>query len=129
MLNPEQEGPNLWGAIGGFSAALAVILGAFGAHMLEGQVNSSQMNAFETAAQYHLIHAVGLVAISMLQPHLLRLAAPLILAGMVLFSGSLYAFALTGIVFFGAITPLGGVSFIAGWGAFGLAALRGRKQP
>ncbi len=124
----EAEKPNLYGAIGAFLAALAVVLGAFGAHLLEEQLTPNRMKAFETAVLYHLVHAVGLILVSRMGPHVRRLAAPLLLAGIVLFSGSLYVLTMTGLGALGAVTPLGGICFILGWGAVGTALLRGRRK-
>ena len=100
--------------------ALAVGLGAFGAHALKAQLAPDALAIWQTAVQYHAWHALGLFGIGLLLhrapgDRLLRTAAWLLLAGIVLFSGSLYALALTGVRMLGAITPFGGVAFIAGW--------------
>lgn len=111
-------------ALGAVSAALAVATGAFGAHALDGIATPERIETWRTAAHYHLVHALALVAIGLVLAHqdgrLLRTAGWLFLTGTVLFAGSLYALVLTGITVLGAITPLGGVAFIAGW--LGLAA-------
>lgn len=105
----------MWVRIGAAMGGLAVALGAFGAHGLKSRVTDAHLlEVWDTAARYHLVHAVALVALG-------ALAAPpratgwLWLVGIALFSGSLYAMTLTGVRALGAITPLGGVAFIAGW--------------
>lgn len=118
--------------LAGLSGALAVIAGAFGAHGLQGRLEPRLLASFTTAAQYHLIHAVamGVAALTARDGRAApraRLAAMLFLAGTVLFSGSLYALALSGIRFFAFVTPVGGVAFIAGWIMLALAALKLEK--
>ena len=103
-------------AIGAVMLALAVALGAFGAHGLRGKLDAYSMSVYEKAVFYHFIHALGLLFI----PHLSRsksadLACWLLMAGILLFSGSLYLLAVTGVRTLGMITPLGGASFIAAW--------------
>jgi uncharacterized membrane protein YgdD (TMEM256/DUF423 family) len=98
----------------------AVALGAFGAHMLRGQLDPQMTAVWQSAVQYHSWHALALLCIGSLLLHFpqnrgLKLAAWLFVAGIVLFAGSLYAVALTGMRSLGAITPLGGVAFLAGW--------------
>lgn len=108
-------------AIGALCGALAVIIGAFGAHGLksmaeESRISVSQLSAFETGASYHLIHAVLLTIIGIVTAGKYRNAAGLFtLFGMVLFSGSLYAYGISGITVFAMITPLGGLCYILGW--------------
>jgi uncharacterized membrane protein YgdD (TMEM256/DUF423 family) len=125
----DRKNPSTWVALGAILAALAVIAGAFGAHGLHDRLSAADLSVFETAARYHLIHAVGLIAVGVAQRHWpsrwLVASAWLLLAGVVLFSGSLYVLALTGTRWLGAVTPLGGVSFIAGWVALAVGALRG----
>lgn len=113
-----------FGAIAGL---LAVAFGAFGAHALRGRLDAPARAIFETAVQYHFYHslallAVGLLAVSASDTNLLKSGGWLFTIGLFLFSGSLYALSLTGVKWLGAITPLGGLAFIAGWGclaAFG----------
>jgi len=98
----------------------AVALGAFGAHLLRGRLDPPMLAVWQTAVQYHAWHALALLGVGSLLPHWPRkrglgLAAWLFLAGIVLFAGSLYALALTGVPALGAITPIGGVAFLAGW--------------
>lgn len=98
--------------------ALAVGMGAFGAHGLKARLSVDMLAVWNTAAHYHLIHAVVLLALALHAQATGRtggVAFPLMLAGVVLFSGSLYAMALTGIRGLGAITPIGGLCLIAGW--------------
>jgi uncharacterized membrane protein YgdD (TMEM256/DUF423 family) len=107
-------------------AALAVLLGAFGAHGLKFRLTHEMMAIYQTAVQYHMWHALGLaiVALTLLkwpELNLLSWAASLMVAGIVLFSGSLYALALTQIKLVGAITPFGGVAFIIAWILFAAA--------
>jgi uncharacterized membrane protein YgdD (TMEM256/DUF423 family) len=117
-----------WLAIAALAGASAVLLGAFAAHGLNGRISGAAQSIFDTGARYHLCHALalGLAALAMRGPARprARLAAMLFLAGIVLFSGSLYLLALTGIRAFGFITPLGGLAFIFGWLALGMAALK-----
>ncbi|MBK7469275.1 MAG: DUF423 domain-containing protein [Betaproteobacteria bacterium] len=108
--------------------ALAVALGAFGAHALKARLAADALAVWQTAVQYHAWHALGLLGIGLWQrqapePRALRVASLLLAAGIVLFSGSLYALALTGVRGLGAVTPFGGVAFIAGWLALAKAAL------
>lgn len=116
-------------AIGTIMAGLAVAFGAFGAHALEGRVEASLIAVYETGARYHFYHALALIAVSVAASRwpgasLTSVAGWCFIAGIILFSGSLYTLALTGIRQLGAITPLGGVAFIAGWICLTLVALR-----
>jgi uncharacterized membrane protein YgdD (TMEM256/DUF423 family) len=113
--------------LGAISAFLAVVAGAFGAHALRSRLIEAFLQAFETGARYQFLHALALFAVAWAldrtgQPAVAR-AGWLFVAGTILFSGSLYALALSGITRFGMITPLGGLCFLAGWLflAFGLA--------
>jgi uncharacterized membrane protein YgdD (TMEM256/DUF423 family) len=110
-------------AVNGF---IAVAAGAFGAHALKRRLPEDLLVIFDTAARYHMTHALALFATAWLIGRGVapaRLAAWLMLAGILLFSGSLYALALSGIRTFGAVTPIGGVCFLAGWGILVYAAL------
>jgi len=107
--------PSMWWTVAGIAGALGVALGAFGAHGLRNVVSDpSLLDTWETAARYHLVHALalGLVAAHPAKP---RLAGALFVAGLVLFSGSLYVLVLTEQRWLGAITPLGGLALIAAW--------------
>lgn len=113
-------------ALSGF---LAVALGAFGAHALKSRLAPELLAVYETAVQYHFTHTLALLAVALLmmqgfQHSLLRVSAVLFLAGLVLFSGSLYALALSGIKVLGAITPLGGLCFLGGWLCLAVAAIK-----
>ena len=112
----------LFAAING---ALAVILGAFGAHALKGKLSDALLNAWQTGVQYHMLHVLALMGLAILlvrlshTPSLLSLTGYLWMAGMLLFSGSLYVLALGGPSWLGPITPIGGSLLIAGWLCFG----------
>ena len=111
----------MWWTIAGVVGALGVALGAFGAHGLKGVVTDPHLlDVWETAARYHLIHAVALLGVAA-HPARPALAGWLMVAGIVVFSGSLYTMTLTGQRWLGAITPIGGLCFIAGWLALGFA--------
>lgn len=110
-----------WWKVAGVVGALGVLLGAFGAHGLRDVVTDPHLlEVWQTGARYHLVHALALCAVA-LHPARPRAAGVLFVAGIVLFSGSLYALALTGVGVLGAITPLGGLAFVAGWLALGFA--------
>ncbi len=114
------SGARFFLAAGALSAALAVMLGAFGAHALRGRLPADLLVIYQTASQYHVYHALGLLAVGLLAMHLptsgaLRWSGWLMLLGTVLFSGSLYVLAVTGQRWLGAITPLGGTAWIAAW--------------
>ncbi|MEF8824695.1 MAG: DUF423 domain-containing protein [Desulfohalobiaceae bacterium] len=116
--------------LAGGLALLAVGLGAFGAHVLEGRLAEDMHQAFETGVQYHLAHALGLgiVALTMGQfgsERLLAWSARLMGAGILLFSGSIYVMALSGIRMFAVVTPVGGVAFLLAWGLFIIGVSRG----
>ena len=122
----EHPGP-LFLALGAVSAALGVAVGAFGAHGLEGTVTPERLVTFETGARYQLYHALGLLAVGLaINQGIggLQWTGWLFAAGTVIFSGSLYALVLLDKPILGAITPIGGVCFIAGWALFALAAWR-----
>jgi uncharacterized membrane protein YgdD (TMEM256/DUF423 family) len=120
-----------WLSTGAVLGAAAVGLGAFGAHGLRSRVTADLLAVFETAARYHLIHALAIVAVAWAAerfPGVCTTAAGwLFVTGIVLFSGSLYALVLTGVRGLGAITPLGGLAFIAGWIALALAPFAGGR--
>ncbi|MGE5243224.1 MAG: DUF423 domain-containing protein [Betaproteobacteria bacterium] len=114
----------LVGALAGFTG---VALGAFGAHGLRGRLTPEMLAVFETGVRYQLYHAVALVAVSALMPRLggwlVVWAGWMFTAGIVLFSGSLYLLALTGVRVLGAVTPIGGLAFLVGWGFLAFAAI------
>jgi uncharacterized membrane protein YgdD (TMEM256/DUF423 family) len=119
----------LFAILGAVSAFLAVAAGAFGAHGLRARLSPDLLAVFETGARYQMYHALALFVVAWAAgrwpgPWPAR-AGWLFLAGTVLFSGSLYALALSGVRWLGAITPLGGVAFLAGWLCLALAPSRG----
>nr|WP_240644697.1 DUF423 domain-containing protein [Paenibacillus paeoniae] len=106
--------------IGAVNAALAIILGAFGAHGLEDKLSEHYLDVFETGVKYHMYSALGLMLIALLDKMIggsrkVLIGGRLILAGTIIFSGSLYILSLTGFSKLGIITPIGGVAMIAGW--------------
>jgi uncharacterized membrane protein YgdD (TMEM256/DUF423 family) len=121
-----------WTATAAVLLALAVSLGAFGAHGLQARLDTYSMSVYEKAVFYHFFHALGMLAVPLLlRAGLISETAAnwtgwLLLAGIVLFSGSLYLLAITGTRTLGAITPFGGVSFIAAWITLAICALRSR---
>src|SRR5690606_5635952 len=110
-------------------AFIAVGAGAFGAHALRARLAPDMLAVFETAARYQMYHALALLAVAWIAARWPGTAAMyagwLFVAGTVVFSGSLYLMALTGARWLGAITPLGGAAFLAGWLALALAARQG----
>jgi uncharacterized membrane protein YgdD (TMEM256/DUF423 family) len=116
-------------ALGSIAMLLAVALGAFGAHALKQTLAPELMATYETAVNYHFIHALGLLAVGLLALHLpasgtLRWAGILMAAGLLLFSGSLYALSLSGIRGLGVLTPMGGVALLAAWLLLAVAVVR-----
>jgi uncharacterized membrane protein YgdD (TMEM256/DUF423 family) len=115
----------LLAALAGFTG---VALGAFAAHGLKGQLSAEYLAVFQTGVHYQLVHALALFGVALLAERLperlLTAAGSLFAVGILLFSGSLYALTLSGLGKLGMITPLGGLSFLAGWLCLGLAALR-----
>jgi len=114
--------------IGSLAGFLAVALGAFGAHGLRARLSPEMLAVFETGVRYHMFHALALLATAMLAERmggaLVACAGWSFVAGIVLFSGSLYVLALTGITVLGAVTPFGGLAFLAGWACLAVAALK-----
>ena len=115
--------------LGSVGMLLAVALGAFGAHALKKTLAPEMMAVYETAVNYHVYHALGLLAIGLLALHLpdsgaLRWAGILMAVGLPLFSGSLYTLSLSGIRWLGAITPFGGTAFLAAWLLLAVAVVR-----
>lgn len=110
----------LWLVTGALCMALAVILGAFGAHGLKNRLPVDLLVVYQTGVQYHFYHALGLLLVGVIAGFYpgvgaVNWAGYLLVAGIVLFSGSLYALSLSGVRVLGAVTPLGGLAFIAGW--------------
>ena len=114
--------------LGAASAMLAVAAGAFGAHALRARITPEHLTVFETGARYQMYHALALLAVAWTVARwpgsLPVYAGWLFVLGSILFSGSLYILALTGIRWWGAVTPIGGVAFLAGWLCLVLAAVR-----
>lgn len=106
-------------SLGAILAFFAVALGAFGAHGLKSTLTPDMLAIYHTAVDYQLWHAIGLLIIGLMQQQntsrLLSIAAWFMFAGILIFSGSLYALSLSGIKFLGAITPIGGASFLIAW--------------
>jgi len=123
-------GGKLFLAVGGIAALLAVALGAFGAHALKTRVPPEMLAVWHTGVEYHLFHALGLLAVGIVAIRLpdsapLKWSGWLMLAGIVLFSGSLYALALSGERWLGAVAPVGGIAFLAAWALFIAAVVKG----
>lgn len=117
--------------LGSLGMLLAVAMGAFGAHGLKKTLAPDLMAIYETAVHYHVYHALGLLAVGLLVPHLPEAALPrwagvLMVAGLVLFSGSLYALSLSGVRWLGAITPIGGAAFLVAWLLLAIAVARAK---
>lgn len=114
--------------LGALSAGLAVALGAFGAHGLRARLSPADLATFETGARYQMYHALALLAVAWAATRWPGTAVTasgwLFVAGTVIFSGSLYVLSLTGVRWLGAITPIGGLAFLAGWACLAWAALR-----
>lgn len=110
---------NIWVFVGGISGVTSVAAGAFGAHALRSKLTPDMLAVFETGSRYQMYHAIALVLVGLIatrtQGASVTVAGWAFLAGTVLFSGSLYALALSGTRALGAITPFGGVAFIVGW--------------
>jgi uncharacterized membrane protein YgdD (TMEM256/DUF423 family) len=119
----------LFCTLGALSALISVAAGAFGAHALRGKLPPESLQVFETAARYEMYHALGLLAVSWIVYRwpgpLPQVAGWLFVIGTVLFCGSLYALAFTGLRWLGTITPLGGAAFLAGWLCLALSARSG----
>ena len=114
-----------WSVTAAVLLALAVGLGAFGAHGLRDRLDEYSRGVYEKAVFYHFIHALGLLVVSMLpRSGLVGWVSILLLAGIVIFCGSLYILAVTGMRALGAITPIGGLAFIAAWVLLAVALAR-----
>lgn len=113
--------PKLWLALGASYGLLGVALGAFGAHALKARLGGELLTVWQTAVQYHFWHALALLAVGVLalrQPGTaLNVAGAAFALGVLVFSGSLYALALSGVRGWGAVTPIGGALLLCGWGA------------
>lgn len=122
-----------WSAVGAAALGIAVMMGAFGAHALRDRLDAYSMGVYEKAVFYHFIHALGVLIVSLLpktlliSPQAASWVSGLLLAGILIFSGSLYALAMSGVRALGAITPLGGLAFIAGWFLLAWMLLTGQR--
>ena len=123
-----------WTAVGAVFLALAVAMGAFGAHALKERLDEYSLGVYEKAVFYHFIHTLGILLISLLgrtgavSASGEARAAWLLAVGILLFSGSLYALAISGTRILGAITPFGGIAFIAGWLVLAYEAARASRD-
>jgi uncharacterized membrane protein YgdD (TMEM256/DUF423 family) len=120
---------NLFLVLAGINGFIAVSLGAFAAHGLKSMLGPDLLATFQTGVQYHMYHSLALLAVGILVLQFpaqtgLRIAGFLFLAGIVIFSGSLYVLALSGIRWLGAITPIGGVAFLGGWALLAWSMLK-----
>ena len=111
--------------IGALLGGLSVAAGAFGAHALAAQLSEKALSSFETGARYQMYHALGLVGVGLLihstgDSSLLSAAGLLFGLGIIFFSGSLYALSLSGVKILGAVAPIGGLAFMAGWGCLAI---------
>ena len=108
-----------WIITGTVLACIAIFFGAFGAHILKNKITAEYLIVFDTGVKYHFYHSLGLMIIGILAFHFptepLHIPCIFIVSGIILFSGSLYVLSITGLKWVGAITPLGGLSFIIGW--------------
>ncbi len=122
-----------WTAIGSALMALAVVFGAFGAHGLRNRLDAYSLSVYEKAVFYHFVHALGILVVALLaRAGAITMGAQgrvagLLLLGLVIFSGSLYALAVSGVRILGAITPIGGLVFIAGWILLAFEASRSQR--
>jgi len=119
-----------WIVIGAVLGGLGVALGAFGSHALRATLTANgRLDTYQTAVQYHLIHALALVGVGLLTAHIasptLAWAGGLITLGVLIFSGSLYILSIFNIRIMGAVTPFGGVALLLGWACLAWAAYRG----
>lgn len=115
-----------WAVAGAVLALLGVAGGAFGAHLLGDRISATRLDTFETAVRYQMYHALGLLVVGLAgrpTPGFVW-AGRLFVAGILIFSGSLYTLVLTGIGWWGAVTPVGGACFLAGWAALATALVR-----
>ncbi len=121
--------PKTFIMLASFNGFLAVLLGAFAAHGLEQRLGAELLTTFQTGVEYHMTHALALFGVGLLMLHRPNASLPIVsgylfLLGIILFSGSLYSLSLAGVSWLGAITPLGGVCFLAGWGCLFWSAMK-----
>jgi len=119
-------------AVGAIMAAIAVMIGAFGAHIVKDMVTPERLENWETGAQYHFYHSIAIILTGLVarnnSSELLKWAGVIFAVGVLFFSFSLYTLALTDITWLGAITPLGGVAFIIGWLLLAKVCIPSKKQ-
>lgn len=124
-MNPTAK---LFLSLGSISGALAVMIGAFGAHGLKDKLTAEMLPIYKTGVEYHFYHTLALLVIGVVALHcksaLLTASGWSMVTGILIFSGSLYALSISGIKVLGAITPIGGLCFIAGWVLLAIAALK-----
>jgi uncharacterized membrane protein YgdD (TMEM256/DUF423 family) len=118
--------------LGALLCGLAVLLGAFAAHMLKDSMSAQNLATFQTGVQYQMAHGLGLLALAAMRgklgcEHRANVTGWFFVAGIVLFSGSLYALALSGVKALGMVAPLGGASFMIGWAVFAVNAASALK--
>lgn len=122
--------PKIFLLVGALTAAIAVAAGAFGSHALRAQLSADMWRAYQTAVQYQFFHALGLLAVGLAAAAFpvpaLRLAGWLMLAGMVLFSGSLYLLTVLGLRKLGIVTPIGGLALLVAWIVFAAGIYQAR---
>ena len=118
----------VWLALGSLLGGLGVVLGAFGAHALRGKLAADLEPVFRTAVDYHFYHALALLAVGLVARGTpgpwVNTSGAAFTAGIIIFSGSLYLLAITGVRAWGAVTPIGGLAFIIGWVCLAMGALR-----
>ena len=119
---------NVWIGMGAIFCALGVAIGAFGAHGLKPRLSPEMLAIFEVGARYHMYHALGMFAVALAASRsehpAITWAGWLLVVGVVIFSGSLYALSISGVTMLGAIAPVGGLCLIAGWGCLAWSALK-----
>jgi uncharacterized membrane protein YgdD (TMEM256/DUF423 family) len=123
--------PQLFILLGSINAFLGIALGAFGAHGLKERISAEMLVVYQTGVQYHIIHSVGIILVGLMAKcfehnRVTAWAGGQFLAGILIFSGSLYALSLTGIRQWGMVTPVGGLLFLSGWITLAVSAVRGR---
>ena len=125
MLTPYSK---LFLVLGSINAVIAILLGAFAAHGLKKHLTEQLLSSFHTGVQYHIYHSLGLIAVGLIAVHIsnmgIKISGWLMISGIVLFSGSLYVLALSGIRQFGLITPVGGICFVVAWAVLAVTIIR-----
>jgi len=122
-----------WSAAAAIALGLAVMIGAFGAHALRGRLDTYSIGIYERAVFYHFVHALGILIIAsfakngLLSPSGVSWVCGMLLAGILIFCGSLYILAISGVRTWGAVTPFGGLAFIAGWFLLAFLLIRGPR--